>query len=192
MGGVLLSLDMDRCVRQFKEKAGFADIEQFLDKFHQKGFIGEMEAGTIDEDEFYVRCLKHCAPGTTPEVVRQCFESLLDGLNMEVVGCMAELSKKYPLYLLTNNNPISRRAFDTLMQQIGLNSAELFTKQFYSFEMKMLKPSREIYLKAVQEIGLEPSEILFIDDSPTNCRAAEEVGIKTLQYVAGMDIMKFI
>lgn len=188
MGGVLLSLDIQRCINAFKE-IGFEDIDNYLNIYHQQGFIGDLEEGRINEDQFFEECLKHCAPGTTREDVFHCFIGLLDGLNMPVVEILKQLRGKYDLYLLTNNNPLSRRAFDNLMLENGLRSEDIFTRQFYSYELKLQKPGREIFEKVIQGIGRTPEEILFVDDAPANCKAAEALGIKTVLYRPEADIL---
>lgn len=187
MGGVLLSLDFNRCVKAFKE-VGFEDIGDYLNIYRQQGFIGDLEEGKINEEQFFEECMKHCAPGTTKQDVFNCFVSLLDGLNMPVVEVLKQLHGRYDLYLLTNNNPLSRRAFDNLMLENGIKSDELFTKQFYSYELKLQKPGREIFEKTIEGIGRKPKEILFVDDAPANCAAAEALGIKTVLYRPGVDI----
>jgi len=189
MGGVLLKLNIERCVRKFKEDAGFKDIEYYLDSYHQKGFIGDFEEGRINEEEFYAECLKHCAPGSTMETVLNCFVGLLAGLNDEMIDFIRSIRGKYDLYLLTNNNPISRREFDGLMDKTGLPSSIVFKKQFYSYELHMQKPSREIFIKVIDEIGCKPEEMLFIDDGKKNIDAASAFGIKTVQYVPGVDLI---
>lgn len=165
------------------------DIAGYLDTYHQKGFIGDLEGGVISEEEFYEECLRHCAPGTSKQVAYECFISLLVGLNKPLMEMLKRLRKDYRLYLLTNNNPLSRRAFDEMvLKEEGIRSDDIFTHQFYSYEMKLQKPCREIFEKTVEGIGCRPEEILFVDDSPANCAAAEEVGIKTLLYTPGADV----
>lgn len=189
MGGVLLNLDFDKCIKEFQERAGFMDIADYLDTYHQKGFIGDLEGGVISEEEFYEECLRHCAPGTSKQVAYECFISLLVGLNKPLMEMLKRLRKDYRLYLLTNNNPLSRRAFDEMvLKEEGIRSDDIFTHQFYSYEMKLQKPCREIFEKTVEGIGCRPEEILFVDDSPANCAAAEDVGIKTLLYTPGADV----
>ena len=192
MGGVLLNLDIQRCIGAFKQKAGFADIEDYLDIYHQKGFIGELEEGKIGEEEFYRECLAHCAPGTSRETVHECFVGLLDGLNVPVLEVLRQLRGRFSLYLLTNNNPISHKAFDAMMLEQGLASEEVFTRQFYSYEMKMQKPSLPIFLEATRQIGCLPGEIIFVDDSPNNVRGAQAAGWKTILYIPSTDIIKEI
>ena len=188
MGGVIVRLDMDRCIRNFKELAGFEDIEEYLDRFHQKGFISDLEEGKTQPEDFYRECLKHSRPGTTVETAHYCFCSLLDGLEADSLELIRSLWGRYDLYVLSNNNPISRGYFREMMKKEGLDTEEVFTNEFYSYELKMLKPSREIYERVIEGVGRKPEEILFIDDARDNIEAASALGITTLWLRPGMDI----
>lgn len=188
MGGIIVRLDMDTCIANFKQLAGFADIEDYLDRFHQKGFISDLEEGKTEPEDFYRECLKHSRPGTTMETVRYCFCSLLDGLEEDSLELIRSLRGRYPLYVLSNNNTISRAFFCEMLKKNGLDPAETFEKEFYSYELKMLKPSRQIYEKVISEVGTKPEEILFIDDAKDNIEAAGALGITTLWLRPGMKI----
>lgn len=188
MGGIIVKLDMDTCIANFKQLAGFADIEDYLDRFHQKGFISDLEEGKTEPEDFYRECLRHSRPGTTMETVRYCFCSLLDGLEEDSLELIRSLRGRYPLYVLSNNNPISRAYFCEMLKKNGLDPAETFEKEFYSYELKMLKPSRQIYEKVITEVGTKPEEILFIDDAKDNIEAAGALGITTLWLRPGMKI----
>ena len=188
MGGVLLRLDMDTCIANFKELAGFTDIEQYLDRFHQKGFISDLEEGLTTPEDFYRECMKHSRPGTTDETLRYCFCSLLAGLEEDSVEVVRSLRGRYDLYILSNNNPISRAYFCNMLKESGLDPDETFRQQFYSYEMRMLKPSRAIFERVIERIGARPEEILFIDDAQDNIEAARALGIKTLWVRPGMDL----
>ena len=188
MGGIIVRLDLGRCIASFKELAGFEDIEEYLDKFHQKGFISDLEEGKTQPEDFYRECLKHSRPGTTVETVHHCFCSLLDGLEEDSLDLIRSLRGRYDLYVLSNNNPISRGYFRDMMKLEGLDTDKVFKKEFYSYELKMLKPSREIFEHVIREVGVDPAEILFIDDARDNIEAAAALGIKTLWLRPGMDI----
>ena len=188
MGGVIVRLDMDRCIRNFKELAGFEDIEEYLDRFHQKGFISDLEEGKTQPEDFYRECLEHSRPGTSVETAQYCFCSLLDGLEEDSLELIRSLRGRYDLYVLSNNNPISRAYFREMMKKEGLDTEEVFTNEFYSYELKMLKPSREIYECVIEGVGRKPEEILFIDDARDNIEAASALGITTLWLRPGMDI----
>ena len=188
MGGVILRLNVPRCINRFKTEAGFMDIEDFINIYQQQGFIGEFEAGKIDEDGFYANCLAHSRPGTSRQTISDCFCSLLDGTNEDAVELIRSIRGKYRLFLLSNNNPISLALLGEELAKKGLPIDETFEKKFCSFQLKMQKPGKGIYLKAIEGIGLDPSEILFIDDSPANLQTARELKIQTLQYFQDLDI----
>lgn len=188
MGGVIVRLDMDRCISNFKELAGFEEIEDYLDRFHQKGFISDLEEGKISPEDFDRECLRRSRPGTTAETVRYCFCSLLDGVEEDSVELIRSLRGRYDLYVLSNNNPISRAYFCEMLKERGLDPEEVFNQQFYSYEMHMLKPAREMFECVIDRIGARPEEILFIDDAADNVEAAAAAGIKTLWLRPGMDI----
>ena len=188
MGGIIVRLDMGRCIANFKEIAGFEDIEDYLDKFHQKGFISDLEEGKTQPEDFYRECLKHSRPGTTMETAHYCFCSLLDGLEKDTLDLIRSLRGRYDLYVLSNNNPISRGYFRDMMKLEGMDTDEVFKKEFYSYELKLLKPSREIYERVIEGVGRKPEEILFIDDARDNIEAAAALGIRTLWLKPGMDI----
>jgi putative hydrolase of the HAD superfamily len=60
--------------------------------------------------------------------------------------------------------------------------AELFDAVVISGRVGMRKPSPEIYLHAVRELGREPCDCVFVDDLARNLGAAAELGIATLHH----------
>ena len=184
MGGVLIDLDKELCMRNFRDIAGFDNIRSYLDIYHQKGFIGAFEEGTYTEEVFYEHCLKHCAPGTTPEQVAYCLESLLVRVNPHLSCRLQDLSSRFDLYVLSNNNPICTRRFYHLMEEAGLLG--YFRDMFFSYRLGMLKPSPGIYRALISKVGCRPDEILFVDDSTANVEGAVDVGINAVLYEDGM------
>jgi HAD superfamily hydrolase (TIGR01509 family) len=51
-----------------------------------------------------------------------------------------------------------------------------------------VKPEARIYEILFERAGGEPEDLLFIDDSPANVRAAEALGMATIHYRAGVDL----
>lgn len=184
MGGVVVELDKALCIRNFKEIAGMEDIEVYLDIFHQKGFISDLEEGLITEEEFYAEALSHCRPGATAADIEFCFQSLLTGFKPGMADNIRRLSKTCRLYVLSNNNPICVRRFNDLLEQEGI--AGCFTDFFYSYRFGLLKPGPEIYKQVIARIGCEPGEIMFVDDAPMNVEGAKAVGLDAVLYSDGM------
>jgi putative hydrolase of the HAD superfamily len=59
----------------------------------------------------------------------------------------------------------------------------------FSYELQKVKPQPEIYLDAIQGLGVEPSEALFLDDRPDNVEGAQAVGMKALRYSTWEDFL---
>ena len=51
--------------------------------------------------------------------------------------------------------------------------------------MGLTKPDPRIFTALLDGTGAKPEETLFIDDSLSNCKAAEEFGIRTLHVSNG-------
>jgi len=65
-----------------------------------------------------------------------------------------------------------------------------------SYQLKMMKPSEEIFRHVLMQEKTFPDEILFVDDGPRNVAAASQIGFHTFCPVNGEDwteeIYKFI
>lgn len=185
IGGVLINLDMDGCIRAFRRNLGFDRITELLDPCHQKGVYGDMEAGLVSADEFRAEVLRDSRPGSQPEDVDRSMLALLAGMAPDTVETLKALKERYPLYLLSNNNPIAMGHILRMFRDYGIDPETTFREQFISCEMKMLKPSARIYEAVVARIGLPADEILFVDDSETNVEAARKVGLQARTFVPG-------
>ena len=57
-----------------------------------------------------------------------------------------------------------------------------FTHATWSHRLKMRKPEPEIYAAAAQGLGVEPGEVLFIDDREDNIAGARAAGMRGVVY----------
>ena len=185
IGGVLVGLNMEACIRAFRERLGFGRITELLDPCHQKGMYGEMEEGKVSADDFRAYVLSESRPGCRPEDVDLAMKALLSGITEDTVETVKDLRARYPLYLLSNNNAISMGHINALFREKGIEPETTFRDTFLSYQMRLMKPSRAIYDEAARRIGLPPEEILFIDDNLVNVQAAQEAGWQARLYVPG-------
>ena len=188
LGGVLIDLSYENCVRAFVEVLGFERIYELLDLSHQQGIYGDMEAGLITADEFRAAVLRDSRPGAVPSDVDRCMAALLTGMDPAKVPLLERLAQKYPLYGLTNNNEISVARMHEIYEENGLDWQRVFRKEFISCRMKLMKPGRKIFDAAAAEIGFPPAEILFVDDSQKNVDGARAACWQAVLYVQGTDL----
>jgi len=178
-GGVLIDLDRQRCIEKFKF-LGLQDVEEMLDIYHQQDFFQNYEKGLITSGEFRDVIRGKIGKPVTDVQIDDAWNSFLVSIPMAKLNLLLKLRKNYVVYLLSNTNDIHwqwacRHAFPYK----GFRVEDYFEQIFLSYEMKMAKPDAGIFRKLMDETGILPKETLFIDDSETNCRTAEALGIST-------------
>ena len=91
-----------------------------------------------------------------------------------LLGLLIKLAK-YALYLLSNQ--IKART-DYIKSNFNLTP---FLQTFFSNEIGLIKPNKEIFLFVLDKIKLEPHECLFIDDTETNINTAKSLGFNAIK-----------
>lgn len=81
-----------------------------------------------------------------------------------------------PVVVLTNGTSRLHQDLKTL----GI--ADRFFKVFNSAEIGFCKPDKKVYAHVIKALNCKPSEILFIDDSLSHVKAANELGMAVHHY----------
>lgn len=188
MGGVLVDLDIEDCKRAFKEYLGYDRIDEIIDPCHQKGIYGDLEEGKLTAEEFRQTVLSESRPDSVAEDVDRAMWHILTGIEPYKIRLLLRLAQKYDLYMLSNNNAICLPRSRRLFAEAGATLEELFRKCYFSFEMKALKPSEAFYKAVMEDIGGDPADMLFIDDSQKNVEGSIKAGLPAVYYEPGSDL----
>jgi HAD superfamily hydrolase (TIGR01509 family) len=65
---------------------------------------------------------------------------------------------------------------------------DLFSTIVISSTIGIAKPDAGIYNETLRQLGLSASDVLFIDDNPTNISGAEKVGIKGIVFTSAAQL----
>lgn len=188
LGGVLLDLDMERCLSAF-EAAGAKDIRRFITGTNELDFFKEYECGTLSTPRFREAIRRHIGKPLADGEIDRMWNSMLCHIPQEKLQLLEELSRKYRLFLLSNTNELHwQHVSPHIFRHEGKDLKQCFGRIFLSYEMHLAKPDAEIFRTALREAGIRPEETLFIDDAPANCRAAEAAGIRAKHYTPGTDL----
>ncbi len=177
LGGVIMDIDKNRCVSAF-QALGFADVDQFLGDYAQKGAFADLESGRIDAAEFRRTVRPHLPAGTTDLAIDRAFCDFLIGIPLRRLVALRELRRQgLGIYMLSNTNPImwNSKIAEEFGQE-GLRREDYFDGMVTSFEARVMKPAPEIFAYAAEQLGITPSETLFLDDGETNVSAAQALG----------------
>ena len=192
LGGVIMDLDRDRCVRAFEE-LGMADANDFLGVYGQKGDFLALERGDITPQEFRDRLKPHFRPGVTDEMIDQAFCRFLIGIPRHRLEALRQLRGKYGIYLLSNTNAIMWNSMIAeQFRQEGLEMKDYFDGIVASFEAHCYKPDAEIFEYTARHCDILPEETLFLDDSESNCEAARRCGYQAVHVAPGTEFINLI
>lgn len=174
IGGVVCQFLPERRLAALSDLTG-ADRAVIEDAIWSSGLDAAAEAGLVSEEEI-LDVLDNLARAKVPrnEVLTawaRAFApdptvlSLLRGLGLARYG-------------FTNNGPIFARCLELDLATV----AEPFEAVICSYELGARKPSALAFWRLLERVGCTPGEMVFVDDSVANCRAAERVGIRSVHF----------
>ena len=195
LGGVLLDIDLNYCMRQMQALG--IDLDAFKKKGMQtpigtkaavlgegmvaNGIMHLYQTGDITTEAFLEGVRKYCKEGTTREQVLEAWNSCCIAIPSYRLDKLRELKQKgYTICMLSNTNEAHWQ--DIVEKCFGGQEVvdELFDHVFLSQEMHMAKPNDEIYLEVLRQINAKAEECFFLDDSSANLEAAAALGFHTL------------
>ena len=179
LGGVIVDLDLAKCIQNFKE-LGLENIEQYLSNFGQKDFFMQFEKGQIGIPAFRNEIRKLAGIELSDAQIDKAWCSFLTQIPVEKLHLLSELKKKYRLLLLSNTNPLHiETAVAAEFSKTGKTMQDFFDKCYLSYEMGMVKPDVEIFEALLTDAQVKAEECLFLDDGKKNIDTAAALGIQT-------------
>jgi putative hydrolase of the HAD superfamily len=179
LGGVIVDLDLAKCIQNFKE-LGLENIEQYLSNFGQKDFFMQFEKGQIGIPAFRNEIRKLAGTELSDAQIDKAWCSFLTQIPVEKLHLLSELKKKYRLLLLSNTNPLHiETAVAAEFSKTGKTMQDFFDKCYLSYEMGMVKPDVEIFEALLADAQVKAEECLFLDDGKKNIDTAAALGIQT-------------
>jgi glucose-1-phosphatase len=190
LGGVLLNLDIPKTTQAF-EQLGAPEFKNLFGLGRAESFLKAYEVGYINDDEF-VTDLQQLTGGKSRDEVIHAWNAMLLDFPKERIEFLAELRKKYKLYLFSNTNAIHLSAFAKTFSDT-FNGASLdaeFSKAWYSHLIKRRKPDVEAFEFVIKDAELDPAETVFIDDALVNVEGARKAGLTGIHLEPGKTILE--
>ena len=187
-GGVIIRQNQQQAVERFKQ-IGLLDAEERLGAYTQQGIFGQLEEGKITAEDFRWQLSLLIGRAVTIEDCSYAWRGYCDGLPQRNLEALQRLRREgYGLSILSNTNPFMMGwALSKNFDGNGNSLADYVDALYLSYQMKVMKPSAEIFHRVLEAESVRPEELLFVDDSSHNISAAQELGIATFQPVNGED-----
>ena len=184
MGNVLIYFDRNL----FMERLGVAEEDKKL--LMREVFLSvewvRMDRGSMVESDAVASCCKRL-----PERLHDAAEKLIamwDRPILEIEG-MYELVEElkdlgYGIYLLSNASLRQHEYWPRIPAHV------FFDGTIISADERVMKPSAEYYLRALQKFSLKADECFFVDDVPANIEGARFCGVDGAVFYYDVDYLR--
>lgn len=168
VGGVLLTLGEDAFRQEVAERLGIGEVPA-----EYESFVPPLQRGEITEKDVWSRFAGR-------EVECDFFEDVFIKHfppNPKVLELAAELRRMGLRTAILSN---TERTHGSAMRRMGFVHA--FSPVFFSYEIGRRKPEREVYTYVLEQLGLPPESVVYIDDVPEYIEAAQALGIRAVHF----------
>jgi epoxide hydrolase-like predicted phosphatase len=175
LGGVILRTEYQAPRQHLAERLGM-EYDDLVKIVFDSPTAQQATVGEVTAEEHWASVMKRLKrPVSEAETIRDEFFAG-DVLDRELLNFIRSLKGKYKTGLISN-------AWDDLRAYILKEKFDdAFDHMVISAEVKAAKPSVRIYQIALEQLGVSPSEAVFVDDFIENIEACQKLGIKGIHF----------
>lgn len=181
-GNVLLDIDINKTVEAFKN-LGITKLNPLHIHPQNTGIFLAFETGDIEPQDFFTKINEMAEKPLTEEQITVAWNELLLPYDFKRFEMVTELRKSgYKCHLLSNTNIVHHISFEKIFDETNpwnKTFKEMFDSVYYSDQMQLRKPNREIYQQVQNDLACEGADILFIDDNAPNLVEPQALGWQT-------------
>jgi glucose-1-phosphatase len=189
LGNVIVDLDLEATSRELKTMLRSHVSQQELQLLFE-----QYELGYFSEMAFLQKMKQVCLPTVEESTILTAWNAILLGVNPIRWEMLKVLKAKYQLLVLSNTNETHINwVHKDLRENHQLFDFEgLFDQVYYSHQLHLRKPNKEIYHAVIEASTLEPGRTLFVDDNLDNVKAGAEAGLCVYHHEIGAEIAKVL
>lgn len=185
LGGVLVELNWyEKMKRLFGSNKSRSDIMNFWLSLKS---VRKFESGKSGYDDFYNDFLSETGLQIEKKAFYEDFNDIIGDLKPDCISILNEIKDSFTLAMLSNTNPLHT---DIIRKNTKL--FDCFDNLFFSYELGMVKPDREIFDHVAATLKTDPNKIMFFDDSKKNVTAALEAGFKAYEVQSPAQIKEIV
>lgn len=176
IGGVLLRTESLAPRRALAERFGMTP--EALEKLVYRSETGQKaQLGQASPEDVWIETARALGlPESDGPALRNEFWGG-DALDTVLVETIRRLRRKY-LTGVISNAFLNARLLSTTTWKI----ADAFDVMVFSAEERLLKPDAEIYRRALNRLGVQPRQAVFVDDFIENVEAARRLGMAAIHF----------
>jgi glucose-1-phosphatase len=175
LGGVIVRTEFQAPRQHLAERLGM-EYEELVKLVFESETSRQASIGLISEDEHWAAVMRRLhLPESEARAVRDDFFAG-DITDTNLLDFMRGLRINFKVGLISNAW-LGMRGWIVSKQ-----FADAFDAMTISAEAGVMKPDARIYQIALEELGVAPSESVFLDDFPENVAGARAVGMQAIHF----------
>lgn len=176
LGRVIVPFDFARGYSRISALTGIP-VEEIPNRIRPTGLVERLESGKIEPADFFQQFSEVLGLRCSYEEFCEIWSSIFLPATLIPEELLSRIAVRYRLVLLSNTNAIH---FD--MIRVNYPHLRHFHALVLSHEVGAMKPSPEIYQRAVEAAGCRPEECFFTDDIAEYVEGARRYGIDAVQF----------
>lgn len=183
VGGVLERVGPPEFMDRWRRRLGVTR-EDFDAAVEQVDPHGLLQTGGLSEAQMRQRYAGGLALSSTEvdEFIVDLWDWYCGELDEALVHYVRTLRPRLRTAILSNSSDGARRE-----EQCRYGFADLVDDIVYSHEVGLAKPDPAIFALVCQRLGVEPGEVVFVDDVAANVRAAADSGMQAVLHEQTQD-----
>jgi len=178
LGNVVVSFDHRKTSKRLADAFKHAD-DAVYEKAVASEIVREYNLGRLSTDEFIAAINREFGGQIGYEDFYAAWNCTFLPEPIISERLIERLSEKYKLLVLSDTNEMH---FDFIRENYSM--MKYFDDFVVSHKVNVVKPSAEIFQKAVELAECQPEECLFIDDLAANVDGAQKIGLQAIQFVS--------
>ncbi|MGG7037071.1 MAG: HAD family hydrolase [Flavobacterium sp.] len=180
-GDVFININKNASIEEFKKLGLEGPNEELIlqNELFEKGQISELQ---------FINSFLKYIPNASIEDIRNAWNASLGDFPLYRLEFLQNLSYKYRLFLLTNTDSVHISKFE---HQVGMSFSNdfyrCFEKVYFSYEIGMRKPDKDIFNTIIRNHDLIPKRTLYVDDKKINTDIAENIGLHVWNLQVGKE-----
>lgn len=171
LGGVVIAFDFGRAFQLWALRAG-CDPSTLKERFSLDDAYERHERGEIPASVYFATLRQSLEIELSEQDFMEGWNDVYLGLVPGIGDLLSIARRRLPLFAFTNSNPTHTSTWERLYA----NDLKPFDTIFVSSGLGYRKPDPEAFNLIARNMGFEPGEVLFFDDSPSNVEGARMVG----------------
>lgn len=182
LGGVVIDLNYEDTILEL-EQLGAQDFKKLYSQALQSDLFDRYETGEISSMHFINKLKEYLPASISPNKVVSAWNAMIKSFQTQKLEQLLALKATHKTALLSNTNDLHEAFVRRKLRDVSeLALEEYFHNTYLSHQIKQRKPHLETFLWVCENMGVQPKNVLFIDDSEQHIEGAKKAGLNALLF----------